>query len=315
MSTSNLSRVMTQNTSSTGHRQIHISWKRHLFRGVGTVFVWASFVIVAIAFLSIILDVLIKALPGLKPSLLTEVSNGMGGGLKNAIEGTLVLSLGSLLIAAPVGIAAGIYLSEFGKGMAGKSLRFLSDVLVGVPSIVLGYVGYITMVIYLGWQFSVAAGIITLSIMLLPYIARTTEMALGNIPQAVREAGFGVGAGEGTVIFRILLPGAMPAVMTGLFYALALSMGETAPLIYTAGNGLRDTRTTTRSLRGDLHTGMHLGVGGHPQIEQWVEKGRTGLQQAHLGSSNSGRSGDGSKTEEGSNNNTLHSAGDSLLGT
>lgn len=235
MSTSNLSRVMTQNTSSTGHRQIHISWKRHLFRGVGTVFVWASFVIVAIAFLSIILDVLIKALPGLKPSLLTEVSNGMGGGLKNAIEGTLVLSLGSLLIAAPVGIAAGIYLSEFGKGMAGKSLRFLSDVLVGVPSIVLGYVGYITMVIYLGWQFSVAAGIITLSIMLLPYIARTTEMALGNIPQAVREAGFGVGAGEGTVIFRILLPGAMPAVMTGLFYALALSMGETAPLIYTAG--------------------------------------------------------------------------------
>lgn len=235
MSTSNLSRVMTQNTSSTGHRQIHISWKRHLFRGVGTVFVWASFVIVAIAFLSIILDVLIKALPGLKPSLLTEVSNGMGGGLKNAIEGTLVLSLGSLLIAAPVGIAAGIYLSEFGKGMAGKALRFLSDVLVGVPSIVLGYVGYITMVIYLGWQFSVAAGIITLSIMLLPYIARTTEMALGNIPQAVREAGFGVGAGEGTVIFRILLPGAMPAVMTGLFYALALSMGETAPLIYTAG--------------------------------------------------------------------------------
>lgn len=235
MSTSNLSRVMTQNTSSIGHRQIHISWKRHLFRGVGTVFVWASFVIVAIAFLSIILDVLIKALPGLKPSLLTEVSNGMGGGLKNAIEGTLVLSLGSLLIAAPVGIAAGIYLSEFGKGMAGKSLRFLSDVLVGVPSIVLGYVGYITMVIYLGWQFSVAAGIITLSIMLLPYIARTTEMALGNIPQAVREAGFGVGAGEGTVIFRILLPGAMPAVMTGLFYALALSMGETAPLIYTAG--------------------------------------------------------------------------------
>ncbi len=235
MSTSNLSRVMTQNTSSIGHRQIHISWKRHLFRGVGTVFVWASFVIVAIAFLSIILDVLIKALPGLKPSLLTEVSNGMGGGLKNAIEGTLVLSLGSLLIAAPVGIAAGIYLSEFGKSMAGKSLRFLSDVLVGVPSIVLGYVGYITMVIYLGWQFSVAAGIITLSIMLLPYIARTTEMALGNIPQAVREAGFGVGAGEGTVIFRILLPGAMPAVMTGLFYALALSMGETAPLIYTAG--------------------------------------------------------------------------------
>ncbi|MEY2342458.1 phosphate ABC transporter permease PstA [Acidithiobacillus sp. IBUN Pt1247-S3] len=234
MSITDLTTTMTTSASDT-HRQIRVSWKRHLFRASGIAFVWFSFTVVAIAFLSIILDVFLKALPGLKLSLLTEVSTGMGGGLKNAIEGTLVLSLGSLLIAAPVGIAAGIYLCEFGKGMAGKSLRFLSDVLVGVPSIVLGYVGYITMVIYLGWQFSVAAGIITLSIMLLPYIARTTEMALGNIPQAVREAGFGIGAGEGTVILRILMPGAMPAVMTGLFYALALSMGETAPLIYTAG--------------------------------------------------------------------------------
>ncbi len=138
-------------------------------------------------------------------------------------------------MAAPIGIAAGIYLSEFGSGIAGQSLRFLSDILVGVPSIVLGYVGYITMVIYLGWQFSVAAGIITLTVMLLPYITRTTELALANIPQPVREAGYGIGAGEGTVILRILLPGALPAVMTGLFYALALSMGETAPLIYTAG--------------------------------------------------------------------------------
>ncbi len=203
MSTSNLTTSMTASVGST-RRQIRVSWKRHLFRTLGTAFVWFSFVIVAVAFLSIILDVFLKALPGLKLSLLTEVSTGMGGGLKNAIEGTLVLSLGSLLISAPIGIAAGIYLSEFGSGFAGKSLRFLSDVLVGVPSIVLGYVGYITMVIYLGWQFSVAAGIITLSVMLLPYIARTTEMALSNIPQAVREAGFGIGAGEGTVILQIL---------------------------------------------------------------------------------------------------------------
>jgi phosphate transport system permease protein len=235
MSASDLSSSLAEVKRNNVRLRARISLKRHLFRSLGTIFVWVSFLIVAAAFLSIILDVLVKALPGLKLSLLTEVSTGMGGGLKNAIQGTLVLSLGSLFIAAPVGIAAGIYLSEFGSGMAGKSLRFLSDVLVGVPSIVLGYVGYITMVIYLGWQFSVAAGIITLSIMLLPYIARTTEMALGNIPPAVREAGFGIGASEGTVILRILLPGALPAVMTGLFYALALSMGETAPLIYTAG--------------------------------------------------------------------------------
>ncbi|WP_291520660.1 phosphate ABC transporter permease PstA [Acidithiobacillus sp.] len=198
-------------------------------------FVLFSFLFVAAMFISIIGDVLIHAWPALTPKLLTDITNGIGGGLKNAIEGTMVMSVGALLLAAPIGIASGIYLSEHGHGGAGKMLRFLSDVLVGIPSIVLGYVGYITMVIYLGWQFSVAAGIITLTVMLLPYIARSTELAMANIPLAVREAGYGLGAGEGRVVLRILLPGAAPAIMTGLFYAVALSMGETAPLLYTAG--------------------------------------------------------------------------------
>lgn len=228
-------RTAMENPSVLPVRRLRLSVRRRLFRVAGSVFVVASFAVVALAFLSIIGDVFYKALPGLNVRLLTETSTGIGGGLKNAIEGTLVLSLGSLLVSTPIGIAAGIYLNEFGSSAGGKVLRFLSDILVGVPSIVLGYVGYITMVVYLGWQFSVAAGIITLGIMLLPYIARTTELALNNIPQAVREAGFGIGAGEGTVILRILLPGALPAVMTGMSYALALSMGETAPLIYTAG--------------------------------------------------------------------------------
>ncbi|MHB8210184.1 MAG: phosphate ABC transporter permease PstA [Acidithiobacillus sp.] len=204
-----------------------------------TAFAWMfvvfSFLFVAAMFISIIGDVLIHAWPALTPKLLTDITNGIGGGLKNAIEGTVVMSVGALLLAAPIGIASGIYLSEHGHGGAGKMLRFLSDVLVGIPSIVLGYVGYITMVIYLGWQFSVAAGIITLTVMLLPYIARSTELAMANIPLAVREAGYGLGAGEGRVVLRILLPGAAPAIMTGLFYAVALSMGETAPLLYTAG--------------------------------------------------------------------------------
>ncbi|WP_414039248.1 phosphate ABC transporter permease PstA [Acidithiobacillus sp. M4-SHS-6] len=215
------------------------TFKMSLWRKILTVFatfaVIASFVFLAIMFLSIIGDVLIHAWPALNIKLLTEITNGIGGGLKNAIEGSIIISLGSLLLAAPIGISAGIYLSEHGQGLAGKTLRFLSDVLVGVPSIVLGYVGYITMVIYLGWQFSLAAGIITLTVMLLPYIARSTELAISNIPLAVREAGYGLGAGEGRIVFKILLPGAAPAIMTGLFYSVALSMGETAPLLYTAG--------------------------------------------------------------------------------
>ncbi|MBU2761570.1 phosphate ABC transporter permease PstA [Acidithiobacillus sp. RW2] len=216
-------------------KKFKVSLWRRLMTVFATVMVIGSFVFLAAMFLSIIVDVLIHAWPALNIKLLTDITNGIGGGLKNAIEGSIIISLGSLLLAAPIGISAGIYLSEHGHGNAGKLLRFLSDVLVGVPSIVLGYVGYITMVIYLGWQFSVAAGIITLTVMLLPYIARSTELALSNIPLSVREAGYGLGAGEGRIVFKILLPGAAPAIMTGLFYAVALSMGETAPLLYTAG--------------------------------------------------------------------------------
>ena len=216
-------------------RGFKVSLSRRVMTAFAWMFVVFSFLFVAAMFISIIGDVLIHAWPALTPKLLTDITNGIGGGLKNAIEGTVVMSIGALLLAAPIGIASGIYLSEHGHGGAGKMLRFLSDVLVGIPSIVLGYVGYITMVIYLGWQFSVAAGIITLTVMLLPYIARSTELAMANIPLAVREAGYGLGAGEGRVVLRILLPGTAPAIMTGLFYAVALSMGETAPLLYTAG--------------------------------------------------------------------------------
>lgn len=232
MATRAIERSVSVRASAKGFK---VSLSRRVMTAFAWMFVVFSFLFVAAMFISIIGDVLIHAWPALTPKLLTDITNGIGGGLKNAIEGTIVMSVGALLLAAPIGIASGIYLSEHGHGGAGKMLRFLSDVLVGIPSIVLGYVGYITMVIYLGWQFSVAAGIITLTVMLLPYIARSTELALANIPLAVREAGYGLGAGEGRVVLRILLPGAAPAIMTGLFYAVALSMGETAPLLYTAG--------------------------------------------------------------------------------
>ncbi|MDE3022853.1 MAG: phosphate ABC transporter permease PstA [Pseudomonadota bacterium] len=212
-----------------------ISLRRYLGDGLGWGLSTLAFLVLTSAFFSIIGNVFLRALPVLHLNLFTEITNGIGGGLKNAIEGTAILSLGSILIAAPIGIAAGIYLSEHGAGKWGSALRFLSDVLVGLPSIVLGYVGYITMVIYLGWQFSVAAGIITLAVMLLPYITRTTELALRRIPDTVREAGYALGAGEGRIVFQILLPGTSSAIMTGIFYAVALSMGETAPLLYTAG--------------------------------------------------------------------------------
>ena len=147
----------------------------------------------------------------------------------------LVIAVGTLLLAVPFGIAAGIYIAEFRHTVWARVIRFLSDVLVGVPSIVLGYAGYVTMVEWLGWDFSVAAASITLAVLCLPYICRTTEMALGEVPDTLREAGYAMGAGPATVTFRLSMKTAFPGVLTGVLLALAISVGETAPLLYTAG--------------------------------------------------------------------------------
>jgi phosphate transport system permease protein len=167
--------------------------------------------------------------------LFTTVTNGTGGGLLNAIEGTFIITFGAMLIAVPIGVGAGIYLSEYGNNKLGSTIRFLSDVLTGTPSIVLGYFSYIVFIISLGWDFSVLAGAITIAILIVPYLARITELALRQVPTAMREAGFALGASEPTVVFKIILPGAASGVVTGTLLALAISVGETAPLIYTAG--------------------------------------------------------------------------------
>jgi phosphate transport system permease protein len=167
--------------------------------------------------------------------LFTATSNGVEGGLLNAIEGTFVISLFGMLIAVPIGIGTGIYLSEYGSNRVGAVIRFLADVLTGTPSIVLGYFSYIVFVTSLGWGFSLIAAAITLSILIVPYLARITEMALRQVPVTMREAAFALGATEPTVVFKVVLPGAASGVVTGALLALAISVGETAPLIYTAG--------------------------------------------------------------------------------
>jgi phosphate transport system permease protein len=108
-------------------------------------------------------------------------------------------------------------------------------VLVGVPSIVLGYFSYVTLVIGLGWEFSALAGAITLAVMVMPYIARFTELAMRQNPPSLRESAYALGCRESQVILRILLPAARSGVVTGILLSLAISVGETAPLIYTAG--------------------------------------------------------------------------------
>ncbi len=211
------------------------SLRRRLFDYLGWGLSALAFLLLGSAMIWILVTVFERGFSALTLKVLTHVTEGYGGGLLNAIEGTLVLAFGGILLAGPLGLAAGIYLAEFDRGRLAPTIRFLVDVLVGVPSIVIGYFGYVTMVVALGWKFSVAAGSVALAIISLPYICRTTEMALRQVPRPLREAAYALGAGEGRVSMGICVPAALPGILTGILLALAISVGETAPLLYTAG--------------------------------------------------------------------------------
>lgn len=210
-------------------------FRRRLFNYVGWGATGLSFVLLGGAMISILCMVFLRGAGALNLKLLTDVTQGTGGGLLNAIEGSVVLAFGGILLAIPPGVAAGVYLAEFDDGRLASVIRFLADVLVGVPSIVVGYFGYVTMVAALGWKFSVAAGSVALAVISLPYICRTSEMALRQVPRSLREAGYALGASDRKVTMGISLPAALPGVLTGVLLALAISVGETAPLLYTAG--------------------------------------------------------------------------------
>lgn len=193
-----------------------------------------AFVVIAGPCIWLVITVFHKAWPELGWHLLTQNTSGVGGGLKNAIEGTLVLLAGVLVVAGTIGVAAGIYLAEFAPRRLGRVLRFFSEVLAGMPSIVIGYVGYLALVVGFHWRYSVVAGILALSVLVLPYVVKTTEVSLRQVPTALREGAAGLGLPRGVTTWRILLPPAIPGIMSGLIIALAISTGETAPLLFTA---------------------------------------------------------------------------------
>jgi phosphate transport system permease protein len=140
-----------------------------------------------------------------------------------------------LIIAGVVGVGAGVYLAEYSTSRLGGVLRFMSEVLAGTPSIVIGYIAYLSLVVGLKWQFSLAAAVIALSVLVLPYIVKTTEVALRQVPTAQREGAAALGLTRSRTVWSILLPAAVPGILSGVVVALAISTGETAPLLFTAG--------------------------------------------------------------------------------
>lgn len=182
--------------------------------------------------------ILVKGVPHIDMSLFALEFSTENLSLFPAIITTLMMIFISLLIACPLGVFTGFYLVEYAKARNKlvEIIRLTTETLSGIPSIVYGLFGLLFFVTALGWSFSLIAGAFTLSIMILPLIIRSTEEALIAVPNNFREASFGLGAGKLRTIFRIVLPSAMPGIVTGIILAVGRIIGETAALIYTAGS-------------------------------------------------------------------------------
>jgi phosphate transport system permease protein len=209
--------------------------RRAVISSLGWVACGIALLLVIAPLLDVVGLVSFNGLAAFSVGLFTKSTGGPANGLLNAIEGTIIITIFAMLIAVPIGIGAGIHLSEYGKNRLGGVIRFLSDVLTGTPSIVLGYFSFIVFIVGFGWGFSLAAAAITIAILIVPYLARIAELALQQVPNTMREAAYALGAEDSTVVFKVVLPAASAGVITGTLLGLAISVGETAPLIYTAG--------------------------------------------------------------------------------
>ena len=217
---------------STFSQKIH-SYLKHPF----SLLVWIITILAALltvaSFVYLVLYILIKGVPYLRPELFSWTYDSNNVSMLPSIINTFLLTALSLVISVPLGIFAAIYMVEYAKkgNRMVKFIRVTAETLSGIPSIVYGLFGMIFFVGVLKMQLSLLSGSLTVAIMVLPTIMRTTEEALLSVPQSYREGSFGLGAGK----LRIVLPSAVPGILSGVILATGRIVGETAALIYTAG--------------------------------------------------------------------------------
>jgi phosphate transport system permease protein len=233
---------MTSQTKFSAANRIRRTAVNHLASGLAVL----STVMVVAPLVAIFIYLLFKGASSLNLAFFTQVPKPVGetgGGMANAIVGSgILLAIGSVL-GVPIGIAAGIFLAEFGRGSTlATVIRFTADVLNGVPSIVMGLAAY-ALIVVPQKHFSALAGGVALGIMMIPTITRTTEEMLLMVPHAVREAALGLGVPNWRAVLSITLRTASPGVITGCMLAFARVAGETAPLLFTAlGNNFWSVR-------------------------------------------------------------------------
>ena len=231
--------------------QFWLTYKHRPGSLIMRILVVISAILTAGILFSLILYILVNGVVHLKPELFAWEFNTDNMSMMPAIISTVYITALSLLMAVPIGIFSAIYLVEYAKrgSKLVKIIRTTTETLQGIPSIVYGLFGYILFVITLGWSYSLLAGAVTLAIMILPLIIRTTEEALISVPDAYREGSFGLGAGKFRTVFKIILPCAVPGILAGVILAIGRIVGESAALIFTAGTVAQVTGSLFDSAR------------------------------------------------------------------
>ncbi|MCI7302227.1 MAG: phosphate ABC transporter permease PstA [Clostridiales Family XIII bacterium] len=204
--------------------------------------------------------ILIRGIPSISLEFLTDSPKRMGkeGGIFPVIIGTLYVTLVSVIIATPIGVAAAIYFSEYAKkGRLINIIRFFTEVLAGIPSVIFGLFGFAFFVVFLGMGWSVISGGLTLSMMILPTLIRSTEESLKTVPVSYREGSLALGATKWETVKKIVLPCCKSGVLTGLILGIGRAIGETAAVMLTVGGSLKlpvSIFDSTRTMAVHLYT-------------------------------------------------------------
>lgn len=246
-------------------KQKMLQYKNHPSSLVLLILVILCAVITVGTLLFLIAYILVQGIPNLTPELFSLEYNSENASLMPALLNTVLITAISLVIAVPLGIFAAIYLVEYAKrgNKLVSMVRMTAETLSGIPSIVYGLFGMLFFVTTLGWGNSLIAGSCTLAIMILPLIMRTTEEALNTVPDSFREGSFGLGAGKLRTVFRVILPTAVPGILSGVILAIGRIVGESAALIYTAGTIAqypKDIFSSTRTLSVHMYLCTNEGL-------------------------------------------------------
>ena len=204
--------------------------------------IWSAAVLVLLLLFTIIIYILSKGIPHITWQFLTEITSDMGksGGILSAIVGTLAVTIVAIVVATPLGVGTAFYLTEYTResGVT-KIIRFSAESLAGIPSIVYGLFGFIFFVTYLKLGWSILSGGLTLAVMILPTIIRTSEEAIRTVPPMYREVSFSLGGTKWQTMTKVLIPSALPGISTGIILGIGRCVAETAAIILTAGSALQ----------------------------------------------------------------------------